>query len=68
MSANQSNAAEDNAKLEKKLDAVNSDWANLPKTHPLHLFSIALGGPEGILAKADYDEMYGVKLVAGTEE
>lgn len=67
-SVNQSNAAEDNAKLEKKIDALNSDWTNLPRTHPLHHFGAALGGAEGILANADYNEMYGVELVSGTDE
>lgn len=67
-SVNQSNAAEDNAKLEKQIDALNSDWTNLPKTHPLHHFGIALGGAEGILASAGHNEMYGIELVAGTEE
>jgi hypothetical protein len=65
---NQSNAAEDNAKLEKQIDALNSDWNNLPKTHPLQQFALALGGTEGILASVDYNEMYGVELVAGTDE
>lgn len=65
---NQSNAADDNAKLEKQIDALNSDWTNLPKTHPLQQFALALGGIEGILASVEYNEIYGVELVAGTEE
>lgn len=67
-SVNQSNAADDNAKLEKKIDALNSDWTNLPKTHALHHFGAAIGGAGGILADAGYNEMYGVGLVAGTGE
>lgn len=62
------NAAEDTAKLEKPTEAVNGDWTNLPQTHPLQQFSLALGGPDGILATAGHNEMYGVELVAATEE
>ncbi|CZT16114.1 related to Phosphatidylinositol transfer protein SFH5 [Ramularia collo-cygni] len=64
-SDDQSNVAEATA---TKIDAEKSDWSNLPKTHPLHHFGIALGGTEGILAGTDYNEMYGVELVPGTED
>lgn len=64
----QSNSTESNFKSETKTNSLDNDWTNLPQTHPLHLFSLALGGPEGILERAGWKEMYGVELVAGNEE
>ena len=44
---------------------ANPDWSDLPKEHNLAKFAAEL--PE-ILKNAAYDEMYGVKLEAPSEE
>lgn len=56
---NQSNAAEDNARLQRQLDKMAADWTNLPKEHNLSKFQDAL---PAILESAGYAEMYGVEL------
>lgn len=64
-SVNQVTNEDINRKVQVKMDKINSDWANLPKEHNLSKFSAAL---KDILAKAGYNEMYGVELIAPAEE
>lgn len=62
---NQVTSEEINRKVQHKMDQLNKDWANLPKEHNLSKFSVAL---KDIIEKAGYNEMYGVELVAASEE
>lgn len=57
----QASSADDNAKVQRELDKLYSDWSNLPEGHKLRQFQDAL---KDILDKTDYNEMYGVELVA----
>ncbi|KXT05542.1 hypothetical protein AC578_3688 [Pseudocercospora eumusae] len=58
---NQSDNAQINAKVQRRLDKMAADWSNLPKEHKLRKFSEALGD---ILKNAGYNEMYGIELKA----
>lgn len=62
---NQVTNAEINRKVQDKMDQRSRDWTNLPKEHNLSKFSRAL---KEIIEKAGYNEMYGVELVAPSEE
>lgn len=60
-SVSQAGAAEDNAKLQRALDKMASDWTNLPEGHKLKKFQDQL---KEILEVTGYNEMYGVELHA----
>lgn len=63
----QAGNAEINRKIEhaRQTGQLDVPWDNLPDWHPLYKFSRQLGA---ILDKVGYNEMYGIELVAPTEE
>nr|POE78640.1 hypothetical protein CFP56_62891 [Quercus suber] len=59
------NTADVNRTVEAKMNALNADWTNLPKHHPLQKF--AAEELPTILKSTSYNEMYGVELQAPEE-